>query len=167
MKLLFKRALTNMSFALSGLGTCFNRCGRLFSHIPFTSYSLSSERANSLEFPLLLTFKPPRMAAPFVEMGYAPRFLKGTTVTTTTLSPIPVNLPPADQHSTGKTDWPMSHGLVIGGGAQFDLGRLRLSPVLRYAWWASSPIATVTIPGTWQSAQNQVDFLLGVSWRTP
>jgi hypothetical protein len=135
-----------------------------FSHVPFTYSAQSQERANSWEFPMLLTYRPPRGAMPFLELGSAPRELKGSINTTKVLFPPPSGPVPGPQRSTDSTQWQMSHGLVIGGGAQFGFGRLCFRPVVRYTRWSASAILPNLV--TWQFAQNQVDILLGVAWRT-
>jgi hypothetical protein len=60
----------------------------------------------------------------------------------------------------------MSHGIVVGGGVRFAIGRLHLSPELRYTRWSNSAISGSYDDGpSWQSTQNQVDVLLGIAWR--
>jgi hypothetical protein len=87
-----------------------------------TVYYTSRERDNSWEFPLLLKYKlrfP--VLNPFVEAGVAPRTISGRVV------------------STGQSYSP-SVGFVAGGGLQFNLGRLRLAPQVRYTRWATAPV---------------------------
>jgi hypothetical protein len=114
----------------------------------------ADEHANSWEFPLLLKYRlPAPLVKPFLEGGYAPRVINGSI------------------HSyanglTVGTDYPVSHGVVIGAGAQFGIGRLRLSPEVRYTLWNNSPVLVVFADGpTFKSAENQVDILLGISWK--
>jgi hypothetical protein len=55
--------------------------------------------------------------------------------------------------------------LVVGGGIQFSIGRLRLSPGVRYTHWNNTPITGVYGDGpSWESTQNQVDILVGIAW---
>ena len=141
-----------------------------FSTAPYTVFGAASdtyeERADSWEFPILVKHRLPfRVAMPFLELGYVPRVIHGSISTTyVDLAPAPIPYPP--QHSTDSTRWPVSHGLVIGGGIRFRFGRLRFSPVVRYTRWTSSPISQPdpAFPA-WQSAQNQVDVLLDIAWR--
>jgi hypothetical protein len=129
------------------------------------AYSVvSGERANSWEFPLLLKYKLPVHAIkPFVEAGYAPRVIHGSIqFDSISFFPNPSPL----QHSTTSTDWPVSQGLVAGGGIQFGIGSLRLSPEFRYTHWNDTAITGVYPDGpSWQSAQNQIDVLLGITWK--
>jgi hypothetical protein len=61
---------------------------------------------------------------------------------------------------------PDSQGLVIGGGVQVGIGRLRLSPGVRYTHWNNTPITGTFGNGpSWQSTQNQVDILVGIEWK--
>jgi len=105
------------------------------------------QHVTSWEFPLLLKKTLPfPLVKPFVEGGYAPRALQGGSF----MSPDP---------ST-------SHGIVIGGGAELGIGRLRLSPVLRYTRWNNAPAVQIYSDGpTIDLTQNQVDLLLGISWK--
>jgi hypothetical protein len=104
------------------------------------------ERGSSWEFPLLLKYRLPLpLVKPFVEGGYAPRVLQGPTF---------------DSGSAG------SHGLVLGGGAQFGIGRLHLSPTVRYTRWNDGAVLIVYPNGpTIKMALNQVDILLGIAWK--
>jgi hypothetical protein len=120
----------------------------------------SEERANSWEFPILLKYKLPiPLAKPFLEAGYAPRVIHGSISSQNTAVFPPVQLSPMSEH------WPSSQGLVVGGGIQFSIGRLRLSPGVRYTHWNNTPITGVYGDGpSWESTQNQVDILVGIAW---
>ena len=129
------------------------------------AYSIfSDERANSWEFPMLLKYRLPlRGVRPFVEAGYAPRVIRGTT-SSDYVQYFPSLLPVS--HTTQTTHWPVTHGLVIGGAVQFGIGRLRLSPAVRLTLWYNTAISGVYADGpSWQSKQNQVDVLLGIGWK--
>src|SRR5580698_2698418 len=114
----------------------------------------SQERANSWEFPMLLKYRIPfPLLKPFVEAGYAPRVINGT-------------IHYVNNGTTPSTDWPTSQGFVIGGGVQFAIGRLRLSPAVRYTYWNNHAITVIFPDGpSSQSSQNQADFLLGITWK--
>ncbi len=137
-----------------------------FSTAPYTvlnAYSIfTDERADSWEFPMLLKYRFPfRPARPFLALGYAHRVIHGL-INENAVCCYPI---PGTTHFTAGTQYPGSDGIVIGGGVQFGIGRLRLSPVVRYTRWTTSPIsqANPAFP-TWQSAQNQVDVLLSIAW---
>lgn len=122
---------------------------------PFYSVS-SEERANSWEFPMLLKYRlPVPLVKPFAEVGYAPRVINGSISSQDFLV-----------GSTTSEHWPDSQGLVIGGGVQFGIGRLRLSPGVRYTHWNNTPITGYYSNGpSWESTQNQVDILVGIEWK--
>lgn len=121
----------------------------------------SVEHANSWEFPMLLKYRLPfPLIQPFVEAGYAPRVMNGTISTLNTSASPPVQLQASSEL------WPTSQGLVIGGGVQFAIGRLRVSPGVRYAYWNNAAIMATNGNGpSWYSSQNQVDILVGIGWK--
>jgi hypothetical protein len=125
----------------------------------------ADERANSWEFPILLKYRfPSPVARPFLEAGYAPRVIHGSISSNGTDDFAPTG--PQYYASRAGTNWPLSHGIVVGGGVRFAIGRLHLSPELRYTRWSNSAISGSYDDGpSWQSTQNQVDVLLGVAWR--
>jgi opacity protein-like surface antigen len=118
----------------------------------------SEERANSWEFPILLKYRlPVPLVKPFAEVGYAPRVMNGS-ITSGAFSP--------PSTSTSSEHLPDSQGLVIGGGVQFAIGRLRLSPGVRYTHWNNTPIMGTYVEGPgFESTQNQVDVLVGIGWK--
>lgn len=133
----------------------YHRLGFFSSFGAITEYSTVHERDNSWEFPVLLKYKL-RFGPlhPFVEAGVAPRTIGGRDVETsqsdyTTLGPPFIVISPVS--------YSPSVGFVAGGGLQFNLGRLHLAPQLRYTRWA-----TAQVDG---SNQNQVDLLVGISWK--
>jgi hypothetical protein len=133
----------------------------------FSSFAysvISGERANSWEFPMLFKYHLPFPAIkPFLEAGYAPRMIHGS-ISSDYIQLFPTRSPL--QHSTGSTNWPLSHGFVAGGGIQFGIGRLRLSPVFRYTHWNNTAISGFYGDGpSWQSTQNQMDVLVGITWK--
>ena len=112
------------------------------------------EHANSWEFPMLLKYKLPfPRIKPFLEAGYAPRVINGTVHYYT-------------NGTTDDTDYPTSEGIVVGGGVQFGIGRLRLAPAVRYTHWNNTPVVVYFGNGPQsQTTQNQADILLGISWK--
>jgi hypothetical protein len=132
-------------------------------------FMFGDEHANLWEVPILLKYRIPLpIAKPFLEAGYASRVIGGPVSRNVT-----ANLPGGVvTFGTYNSQWSNSNGLVVGGGVQFALGRLRLSPVVRYTRWTGSTfMGRSGGPGeyfyltAWQSNQNQVDVLLGVAWK--
>jgi hypothetical protein len=144
----------------------YHRHGYQISSGNFFGSSNERERANSWEFPMLLKYKLPVFKVkPFVEVGAAPRRISGT---------ISVSGSSLDT-ATGKytlssgslrTAWSSTFGVVTGGGIQFGLGRLRLSPEVRYTHWTNTPIDVTFADGpSFRSTQEQLDVLIGIGWR--
>jgi hypothetical protein len=102
---------------------------------------------------------------PFVEAGFAPRTISGTI----SESGVSIDLATGRQtpfSNTVKTNWSASLGVVAGGGVQFGIGHLRLSPEVRYTHWTSTPINGSLGDGrSFASNQEQVDFLIGIGWK--
>ncbi len=112
----------------------------------WTSNLILQHPRTSWEFPILLkkTLLPLPVVKPFIEAGWVPRDILSSTFTPSS----------------------SSQGLVIGAGVQLGIGRLRLSPALRYTRWNNAPALIVFANGpTISLTQNQVDVLIGLSWK--
>jgi hypothetical protein len=135
----------------------------------FAYSSFTGERANSWEFPMLGKYRIPLgKIRPFLEIAYAPRVIRGSTsLDGLTYFDSTGSLPqPIYMHAIASTDWPVSQGLVVGGGVQFGIGRLRLSPAFRYTHWSNAAVSGHYGDGpSWQSARDQMDVLVGIAWR--
>jgi hypothetical protein len=118
------------------------------------------ERANSWEFPILLKYKlPAPVIKPFIEAGVAPRRVTGT-VTDSIEAFSPVTNPSTN---LGSANFARSDaGIVVGGGVQISLGRLRISPEARYTHWSSAFANGLVGVST---SQQQVDLAVGVGWK--
>ncbi len=143
----------------------YHRNGYLFGQ-DNVGIVIDSERANSWEFPILLKYKlPVPKIKPFIEAGWAPRTISGTIAE----SGVNLNIETGQQtpfSTSFKTNWSRSFGGVFGGGVQFEVGRLRLSPEVRYTYWTSTPInGTFGNGPAYFSTQNQVDVLIGIGWK--
>ena len=103
----------------------------------------SEQYATSWEFPVLLkkslSFPVVKL---FAEAGWAPRVLQTSWKST------------------------LTQGFVIGGGVEFRIARLCLTPAVRYTRWNDRPILLVIPNGPSPTlTANQVDVLLGISWK--
>jgi hypothetical protein len=125
-----------------------------------------SGRANSWEFPVLLKYKlGTPLIKPFVEAGVAPRTISGTVNDTDTSILAGAGVATTSSFSSN-TNWKASLGVVLGGGVQFGLGPLRISPEVRYTHWTSTPINETFANGpTIHSTQQQADILVGIAWK--
>lgn len=143
----------------------------LYQRFGFTSitsgglaYSMSRQRVNSWEFPMILRYRPPAVGAlPFVGVGYAPRTAHGTDVS----SGFYLSSPCCYTYYSSQrshTSYPVTHGVVISGGADLGIGHVRVSPELRYVHW-SAPFLNISYRGFgFVSNQDELLLLLGVSW---
>jgi hypothetical protein len=152
----------------------------LYRRLGYTSQSggccasaIHRERANSWEFPLIVKYRlPARLARPFAGVGYDPRTVHGSDVSSGSyLSGITTN-PPASIYTYYfnrriSTDYRVTHGLVICGGVDLDAKHIRISPELRYVRWNTPFLDQVGGDGSYfiQSAQNELSILVGISWR--
>jgi hypothetical protein len=133
-----------------------------------TLFSFSRERVNTWEFPVLLKYKLGVPALqPFIEAGVAPRTMSGSVaVAGQTSLTTPVG-PPGPLGPSVPLSYSPSVGFVAGGGLQFNLGRLRLTPQARYTRWATAPVSGLyySLGSTYSSNQNQLDVLVGITWK--
>jgi hypothetical protein len=129
-------------------------------------------RANSWEFPLLAKyyFGPAIVPVKFYATGgYAIRYLSGFDISThaygTDFNGMSVD---STSHTTSSQyfvrDNPVS-GLVIGGGARFQIGHFAVSPEVRYTRWVGSTLDQEGPHGfSVQATNNQADVLIGVTF---
>jgi len=93
------------------------------------------------EFPFLLKYKiPVSKIRPFVELGPSFRVRKNPSSTK-----------------------PSANGFGAGLGAEFHVGRFRLTPEIRYTRWASEPPFPQAVANT---KADQVELLTGISYAT-
>ena len=151
----------------------------LYRRSGFTGYqgsccgsSITRERANSWEFPMILKYSlPVVLAHPFVGVGYAPRTIQGTDVSSGSyLSGISQN-PPMSTYTyffnqRSDTSYSVTHGVVVSGGVNLDVGHLRFSPELRYVHWSAPFLNEFGGDGSFRFVSNQDEFfvLVGFSW---
>lgn len=121
--------------------------------------------ANSWEFPMLVRHK--LVGGLYAGIGYAPRVISGSSRVNATTIVNPLTLPVVKAFSsyTLSDDYKTGNGLVIAGGLQKRFGAIRVSPEIRYTHWSNSALS-VNGPQEYgyQSAQEQVDVLLGISF---
>ena len=132
------------------------------------SYSFQRERSNSWEFPVIGKFRIPlHCFHPFVGAGFNSRTVKGTTTASggysTSLSTLPYTFFSARQ----KTNYPVTHGLVVSGGIEFRFKHLRLAPEFRYQRWNRLFLEQYGGDGSYElfSPQNEAFIMIGLSWR--
>lgn len=129
--------------------------------------------SNRWEFPLLLKYRFSTLHQTFyVSVGPTVNYLaeRKSATTSTIINPY---FPPPGVSPTGTSTSSAfelkrvsTGGVVVGGGYNFHFGFFRVSPELRYTRWVNRNFEE---PKWWlgpslKSNQNQLDFLLGVTF---
>jgi hypothetical protein len=153
----------------------------LYRRFGFTEYvtyccgfgsSITRERANSWEFPLILKYHVTGgRVHPFVGVGYAPRIVHGTDVSSGSYLSGMTSNPPMDIYTyyfnqRSNTNYSWTHGVVVSGGVSLGAGHVRFTPEVRYVHW-NAPF--LNSPGNhgccmYASNQDEVFVMLGLSW---
>lgn len=115
---------------------------------------------NSWEIPVLVKyrfFKGP--LRPFVDGGISSRHVDGTTNIDI------FNLPTITHLKASPSELANSWtaGVVFGGGLDFGIKRLHITPELRYTRWGTESFRTAA-SSLLRSNLNQMDFLLGITF---
>ncbi len=139
----------------------YRRFGYRDSGGSFFSSFTERNRGNSWEFPMLLKYR--FVGRLYAAGGYAPRTINGSG----TAEFVDADFAGLRLVRTRNTDFDsVSHGAVVGAGIEFGSERLRFSPEFRYTRWKDKAIDIQGSRGFMvQSNQNQIDVLLGVTWR--
>lgn len=128
--------------------------------------SLTRDRSNSFEFSMIVKYRFAHSLrhSPFVGVGYAPRIVRGTDVSSGT-TPQGLGGAVSYTNQSAPTYYPVTHGLLVSGGFLWDTAHLRIAPELRYVHW-NEPFLYVTHPDSPQlvSPQSEVFVLIGLSW---
>lgn len=146
----------------------------LYRHFSYTSQGVSTSptlvfipnrtTTGAWEFPLTAKYRfPSRIARPYLEAGVAWDKLSGLTATFGAVCSPQSCLPgggttsqPPELQKTGVA------GFVVGGGVDIHLLFLHISPDIRYTRWGSQHL--LSPDGLIQSDQNQVEFLVGMTF---
>jgi hypothetical protein len=158
-----------LSFELDAL---YRRFGFTGGSSSVFGHSITRERANSWEFPMILKYNlPVVLAHPFVGAGYAPRTIHGTDVSSGSFLSGTSQNPPMSIYTNyfnqrSDTRYSLTHGVVVSGGVNLRAGHVRFSPELRYVHWNAPFLSEFGGDGSFQFVSKQDEFLvlLGVSW---
>ena len=118
--------------------------------------------ANTWEFPLMGKFEIlPGPVRPFIDFGGSVRHLSGIrqirqTISGVTLNQVEINNP---AEFNKRNDF----GLVFGGGIAFKMGRVRISPEVRYTRWGGENFRD-PVNSLLRTNRNQGDFMLGITF---
>jgi opacity protein-like surface antigen len=140
----------------------YNRFGFDGQSVSAAGSTLTGTRGNSWEFPILAKFEiVPGPVRPFVDAGASIRHITGIKqvrqiVSAGTFSRVELNNPPEFNKETDV-------GLAFGAGVAFKLGRVRISPELRYTRWGGENLRD-PVNGLLRTHRNQGDFLIGFTF---
>ena len=129
-------------------------------------YSSIREADNVWEFPLLARYRiPSRGIRPFVELGWSPRITHGSQDVNSSYTNSQLGIVYYSQRA--HVDWPMTHGVVVGGGIELASGRLQFAPEVRYTRWNRRAIVgDLPLPyGPYGSTLDELDIFFGITWR--
>jgi len=165
-----KRYLVGPSFQINlparfsiEIDALYKRLGYQYNQSLSTGTVTTRTVANSWEFPALVRFAiTPGPIRPFVAAGGSVRNISGIEsvrdTINTGLAPVRVQLNNASEFNK-RNDL----GFVFGGGLEFRLGRLRITPEVRYTRWGSENFRD-PVNALLRTNRNQGDFLLGFAF---
>ncbi len=115
--------------------------------------------ANSWEFPVLVKWAIlPGPVRPFVDAGAAWRHISGINQFRSVANAAGVEFNNATEFNKRN-----DIGFVFGGGVEFKLGRVRISPEIRYTRWGSESFRD-PVNALLRTTRNQGDFILGFTF---
>jgi Outer membrane protein beta-barrel domain len=126
------------------------------------STTLTGTRGNAWEFPLLAKFEfVPGPVRPFVDAGAAIRHITGIrqvrqVISAGTFSSVELNNPPEFNKATDV-------GVAFGAGIALKIGRVRISPELRFTRWGGENLRD-PVNALLHTHRNQGDFLIGFTF---
>lgn len=144
----------------------YRRTGFRTTFYGIGSVSFSRYRANTWEFPMLLKYRLPRfIAQPYIEAGYAPRYISGSYTSVGASQDLSTG---ATSYGSSRGDWKpaVTHGFVTGVGIEAGGRHVRVAPEFRYTRWNRDPIDFFGPHGySVHATQNQAEVMIGILWR--
>lgn len=148
----------------------------LYRDVGFTGYfgsccgsSITRERDNSWEFPMIVKYRFPSVLRlhPFAGIGDAPRIVSGNDISSGSyLSNFNTGATTYYSNVHGNVSYPVTQGLVVSGGVEFGARHVLISPELRYVHWNQPFLYEFGGDGgsRFTSPQNELFVLLGIAW---
>jgi len=125
--------------------------------LPDTVYAKTV--ANSWEFPLLVKWAIlPGPVRPFVDAGASVRHISGVNQFRSVANAAGITINNATEFNKRN-----DIGFVFGGGVEFKLGRVRISPELRYTRWGSENFRD-PLNALLRTNRNQGDLIVGFTF---
>ena len=122
----------------------------------------ASTVANSWEFPVLGKFEIfPGPVRPFIDAGASFRHLSGIKQIRQTISGVTLN--EVEIANPAEFNKENDIGFVFGAGIAFKMGRVRISPEVRYTRWGGENFRD-PINSLLRTNRNQGDFMLGLTF---
>ncbi len=138
----------------------YKRIGFQYEQFAPASPASAKVVANAWEFPVTLKYAfLPGPIRPYVETGASFRHISGIRQVRNALNTTG-NLVNTSFDSAPEFNKKTDIGLVFGGGLEFKVTRVRLSPGIRYTRWGSENFRD-PINALLRTNRNQADFLLG------
>lgn len=142
----------------------------MYRHYNFQGFGVSGSASTTTstgawEFPLLAKWRAPiPVIHPFIDGGVSWDHLTGTGVTASSVFPGTLTGPGVNKNTV--------FGYVGGVGVEFQAKRIHIEPEIRYTRWgdqhfiSSNGISTagVTTASAFSSNQNQLEFLIGLTF---
>jgi opacity protein-like surface antigen len=131
----------------------------LYKHFNYNAFtnpvpaltSINSKASNSWEFPLLVKYKVKgSVIRPFLDAGVAFDHWSGFREITNAVGLTKTNVSGTNT------------GVVLGGGLEFHVPFVRISPEIRYTRWSANNLSD--FGGILQSNHNQAEFLIGLTF---
>lgn len=143
----------------TGLSVGAKGSGSVLSGSSVSSFSGTtnvSASASSWEFPVLVRYTAKgELFSPFIGAGVSVRHLSGFENVSSFLTGT----------SSSNSSIPSSNGVgfVIGGGLQFHLGPIHVSPEIRYTHWGSNQLSSA-FSSILRTSGNEAQVLVGVTF---
>ncbi len=126
---------------------------------PFPNTVYAKTVANSWEFPMLVKWAIlPGPVRPFIDGGASIRHISGLRQFRSVANAAGVEINNATEFNKRN-----DIGFVFGGGVEFKVGVLRISPELRYTRWGSENFRD-PINSLLRTNRNQGDFMIGLTF---
>ena len=140
------------------LDLLYKKSGTTFYNVATDPTTYTKFSMDSFDLPILLkkSFDAQMIFQPFVEAGLANRYSTGIPGTTSVVTPVGTTGGPVYSTST-TSGW--QEGIVLGGGVQFKIVKVKFSGELR--WTRFGNISASSLP---KLNANQAELLVGIGF---
>jgi len=145
----------------------FRRVGYTSGFGNVLSSGIIRERSNSWEFPMVAKYRLPfRLVHPFVGVGYAPRVVHGSDISSGQFLSSPTTYT-SFVNQRSDTQYSPTHGIVAAGGVDWGGRPFGITCELRFVHWNDPYLQQYGGDGSYfiQSSQNEVFLMVGIRFR--